>query len=72
MKIIFKTDKVIRMKTKYAHSGVIVIALLFANLFLMNAACSQVTKTWQPTNGGNWLTAGNWSPAGVPGQLIMY
>jgi fibronectin-binding autotransporter adhesin len=27
---------------------------------------SQTTRTWLPTNGGNWNTGSNWSPVGVP------
>ncbi|HMI78376.1 MAG TPA: hypothetical protein VK484_06255, partial [Ferruginibacter sp.] len=44
-----------------------VITLLIANLFFISATFSQVTKTWVPTTGGLWTTAGNWNPSGVPG-----
>src|SRR5438128_10556191 len=43
------------------------IAFVIANLFLTNVASSQaVTKTWNQTAGGNWATATNWTPNGVP------
>lgn len=46
---------------KQFYSFAIISALIIAN-----TAFGQVTKTWVPTNGGNWATAANWNPSGVP------
>lgn len=54
------------MKKFLRRSLVIAITIVIANVFFANRALSQVTKTWTPTTGGNWLTATNWSPNGVP------
>lgn len=43
-----------------------IIAFIAIGLFLVNYAFA-VTKTYVGTSGGNWNTAGNWSPSGVPG-----
>jgi len=37
-------------------------------VLLQTSGFGQVTKTWIGTTGGNWNTAGNWSPSGVPGS----
>lgn len=47
---------------KQFYSFAIISALIIAN-----TAFGQVTKTWVPTTGGNWSTAANWNPSGVPG-----
>jgi hypothetical protein len=39
-----------------------------ANIRLLINDGNFLTKTWiGPASGGNWSTAGNWSPSGVPG-----
>ena len=63
---ITQSNKISIMKTFVRKSGVFVIILLIANLFLINATFAQVTKTWVPSNGGIWLTPGNWNPSGIP------
>src|ERR1035437_9253963 len=49
------------MKTKQALAQPQRVALLGGAL-----TASAVTKTWVPTAGGSWATAGNWSPDGAP------
>src|SRR5580658_9991123 len=40
-------------------------ALLLAAFSAGNVALAQ-SSTWIGPDGGNWMTAGNWSPAGIP------
>jgi hypothetical protein len=40
---------------------------LLGILLFMSGSAWAITKTWVPTAGGAWTTAGNWSPSGVPG-----
>ena len=54
------------MKKFLRRSLMIAIALVIANLFLANSSFAQTTRTWLPTNGGAWTTAGNWNPSGAP------
>jgi len=54
------------MKTIIKGIGIFGIIMLIVNLFFMNSASAQVTKTWNRTNGGDWKTASNWTPSGVP------
>ena len=41
--------------------------LLLLAMFLVAATASAAPKSWVPTTGGAWTTAGNWSPSGAPG-----
>ncbi|MCX7638804.1 MAG: hypothetical protein N2044_13270, partial [Cyclobacteriaceae bacterium] len=41
-------------------------AFLVFLVILSHSSFAQTTRTWTQTGGGNWATAGNWSPAGVP------
>jgi hypothetical protein len=61
-----QNKNLIKSKTLFCKSAIVITILVVANLCLSNTSLGQVTKTWIPTNGGNWLISGNWSPAGVP------
>jgi autotransporter-associated beta strand protein len=54
------------MKSLLRISATFGITLLIVNFFFTSVASAQVTKTWVPTTGGAWTTAGNWNPSGVP------
>ena len=44
-----------------------VVLLFVVIVTLLGAATAgAATKTWVPTTGGTWTTAGNWSPSGAP------
>src|SRR5262245_3465490 len=45
----------------------LVVSFIAATVVWNGNALAQATKTWQPTTGGSWATAGNWSPSGAPG-----
>ncbi|MCX6226378.1 MAG: autotransporter-associated beta strand repeat-containing protein, partial [Bacteroidia bacterium] len=61
-----QTERISVMKTVMHRTGAFAIVLLIANLFLVSAGFAQTTRTWQPTVGGLWTTAANWSPSGQP------
>ncbi len=49
-------------------SGTIRLLLAGAMLLLIASPAAAVSKLWtNATADGLWMTAGNWSPAGVPG-----
>ncbi|MHC1707863.1 MAG: beta strand repeat-containing protein [Bacteroidales bacterium] len=50
------------MKTRYLLFSLII----FLSLSYCTSQLFAITKTWVPTNGGAWTTAGNWSPSGMP------
>lgn len=54
------------MKTFLHPSKIVATLLLLLTLFFSSAIFGQATKTWVPTTGGAWNTAGNWSPSGAP------
>jgi hypothetical protein len=61
------------MKTKQALAQPQRVSLQLPLLILLTVAllggaltASAATKTWVPTAGGSWATAGNWSPGGAP------
>jgi hypothetical protein len=39
---------------------------LISFLIFCETSFAQTTKTWIPTAGGSWATAGNWNPSGAP------
>ena len=61
------------MKTKQTLTQPQRVSLQLPLLILLTVAllggaltASAATKTWVPTAGGSWATAGNWSPGGAP------
>ncbi|MBL0182053.1 MAG: autotransporter-associated beta strand repeat-containing protein [Chitinophagaceae bacterium] len=60
------------MRTSFNKYRMLTIAFVMVNLFLASAAFGQTPKSWVPTTGGVWTTAGNWSPSGAPapGDLV--
>ncbi len=57
-------SKIISKHLRWAmHKG----AGLAVLIIFMASFAQAGTKTWVPTNGGDWKTPGNWSPSGVPG-----
>jgi autotransporter-associated beta strand protein len=49
----------------WLFAAVQIIAGLFAPL-----VAAQTTYTWTGASSGNWGTAGNWNPSGVPGSSV--
>ncbi len=50
---------------KQTRGWIVHLLILLVLMFLHNSSWSAI-KTWVPVNGGDWKTAGNWSPSGVP------
>jgi autotransporter-associated beta strand protein len=61
-----KSEKRSLLEAVVRKCGVMVIAMLIANLFFVNHASGQTTRTWLPTTGGVWTTTTNWSGGAIP------
>jgi VCBS repeat-containing protein len=57
------------MKSRYVFVGIVVIALVLVSIGLLQVVSADyrinTTKTWVGGDG-NWETAANWNPSGVP------
>jgi hypothetical protein len=61
-----KSEKMSLLESLVRKCGVMVIAMLIANLFFVSHANAQATRTWLPTTGGSWTTTTNWSGGAIP------